>query len=152
MKNIFILLLLASGLLSVSSCKDDDKELSCGEQLEGTWRATSVSLDNEELLGPSKSLSVVEIEYRNFSVSDGEGDVRINFQFNGEPPQFIEGTYEPNNSCSRVEMPDFWAGAQSTIDLDIRELDEERLHLRINYTYSGDTEIDGNVNLELEKL
>lgn len=152
MKNISLFLLLLLSLFT-NSCNDDSDELTCGEKLEGTWRATSITMNSDEWLGPAKFISVLEIEFSNFSVADSEGDARITFQGNGQAPAPpIEGLYEPNNSCSRVTVPDFWANPLGTFNLDIEDFDEETLKLRINYIGSGSPDTDGNLVIELEKV
>lgn len=153
MKNITLFSILLICFMFVGCGKDGDDELTCGERLEGTWRATSITLNGDEWLGPTKIISELEIELSNFSIVDAEGKARITFQANGQAPSNpIEGIYEPNNSCSRVTIPDFWANSLSTFNLNIEELDEEALELRINYIGSGSTATDGNLVFELEKV
>lgn len=149
---LFPVLLFVFTCLFSGSCKEDTP-LSCGERLQGTWRATSITLNGDEWLGATKHISMMEIEMNDFSTVDSEGDVRITFQINGQPPANpIVGIYKPNATCSRVTMPDFWAYPQSTFNLNIEKLDEDVLQLRINYSGSGSTSTDGNLVFDLDKI
>lgn len=147
---LFLLVTLLSG---VSSCKKDRSELTCGERLEGTWRATSIVFEGEEWFGPTKFIQVLEFEFWNFNVVDAEGKARIRFEPVGGTSSVWTNIYKPNNSCSRVTLPDFWCGPDlnATYAFDIESLNEERLILQVNYSRAA-TSCDGGLRIVLEKI
>jgi hypothetical protein len=149
----FLLLLILGFLSSTIGCKKDSEELTCGEKLEGTWRARSIVYDGVEIFGPSKLIQVLEIEFWNFNVVDAEGKSRARFEPVGGTSSVWTNTYKPSNSCSRVTLPDFWCGADlnATYSFDIDDLSDERLILKINYS-RGVPSCDGNLTIDLEKI
>lgn len=153
MKKMTLPLLLLALIFSTVNCKKKAEELTCGEKLEGTWRATSIIFNGTEWFGPTKIIQVLEIELWNFDVVDIEGKSRVRFEPVGGASSVWTNTYKPNNSCSRVTLPDFWCGddLNATYTFDIEELDDDNLRLKVNYS-RGVQSCDGNLNIELEKI
>lgn len=155
MKNTSFFLLLLLSLLSFGCKKDGDGELSCGEKLEGTWRATSILFDGEENFGPTKAYQLLEIELWNFNAVDAEGKARTRFEIPGNTSfPSATGFYKPTNSCSRVTLPDWWwcntGDITTTYTFDIVELDDEQLSLRTNY--SRGSGCDGDLRVDFIKV
>jgi hypothetical protein len=149
----FLFLVIMALITSNFSCKKDDEELTCGERLEGTWRATSIVFEGDEWFGPTKIIQVLEIEFWNYSVVDTEGNARVRFEPVGGTSSVWTNTYKPNNSCSRVIIPDFWCGPDlnATYTFDIESLNDERLILQVNYSRAV-LGCDGGLRIVLEKI
>lgn len=131
----FLLLLLLGFLSSTIGCKKDDEPLTCGEQLDGKWRAYSLELDNVQWLGfaGSGGFNFFEMEFSGFSAANNNGDMRITYQYYGEvPDQPITGIFSPSTSCDKLDTPAFLQSNGNVIRWDIISLTENRLILEAN--------------------
>ncbi len=138
MKNKSLLSLLLLGLLfATAGCKkdNDDDDLTCGERLEGDWRAYSFEIDGTQLLGYNGQggINFFEMEFSDFNPGNNNGELRVTFQFFGEVPSPpITGLFSPGTDCNKLDTPDFLNGASSTVRWDIISLDDSRLIIEAN--------------------
>jgi hypothetical protein len=159
MKHFTLSLILLSVLFISDSCKKNQEELTCGERLEGTWRATSILFDGTEYWGPAKAYQKLEFEFSNFNVVDAEGRATVVATGTGLVNGGISltGFYKPTNSCSRVELPDAWwcytVGSNTTYSFTIVDVNDETLSLRTNYIGGPTGSVcDGDVRVDLIKI
>ena len=132
---LFVFTIVAAMALTLASCAETIVKLS--KNLDGTWSATSYTVDGVEILGDSSFITGVTLAF--MDEGDGMGDVTItlNSIFGSDA---ATGTYEVLSE-NDVDQLVITTVEDSTTDVVTMNMDLDGKDLTLTFTEDGETAI-----------